>query len=191
MVRAILNGRKTMTRRIVGPAKGHQSNWLSKDDIYNVLHGEIVDGGWQMHHPHADSIYDGLYIPYNSPYGWIKCPYGKPGDILWVRETFWVNGDGSFIFKADAIDEEDYYLPTWKPSIHMPKKACRIKLRITGVRVERLKDISAEDAIKEGIIHRTMNDPIIEFLWLWESINGKGAWEKNPWVWVIEFEKLT
>jgi len=136
------------------------------------------------------------------------CPYGEPGDTLWVRETFSHNGlssmnGGQLFYKAN----EQYGKYTgiiWKPSIHMPRAAARIFLRITDIRIERLNDISEEDAIAEGIAieddghmcwHYGYKDfrfilPEESFESLWESISGKDSWESNPWVWVISFEKI-
>lgn len=157
MVQAILEGRKTMTRRVV------------------------------KYKPHKDHIYcDGNGIAQ-------KCPYGSVGDRLWVRETWayrqW-NHDRVY-YKADNnladINRED---EKWRPSIFMPRKLSRITLEITNIRVERLQEITESDAISEGIIHNSMNDPKIEFQWLWQSINGIESWEANPFIWVIEFKRV-
>ena len=94
MVRAILDGSKTQTRRVVKPSPGKQSEWLTHELIQEVPHGEIVEGGWQMHHPHAGTtrfypeVSTSLDIPYDSPLGWVKCPFGQVGDRLWVKETW-------------------------------------------------------------------------------------------------------
>lgn len=119
-----------------------------------------------------------------------KSPYGLKGDQLWVRETFVWEGDtgwqdmcpvGSFFYKADFEDGDG---PTkWKPSIFMPLRACRIFLEITEVRVERVRDISYEDAKDEGV------EPC-DFRELWGKINGAASWLSNPWVWVITFQKM-
>nr|WP_238947819.1 hypothetical protein [Caldimonas brevitalea] len=138
--------------------------------------------------------------------GWeAECPYGVTGQRLWVRET-WMDlgcvrierqtGDLSrYAYAADTPpgsygDEcrKDYGLK-WRPSIHMPRAASRITLEVRGVRVERLQDISAEDALAEGIEHSTMNDPRVEYRWLWEQINGACSWDANPWVWVVQFNR--
>ena len=133
----------------------------------------------------------------------IKCPYGEIGNVLWVRESFqtWKLG---WIFKSDYGAE----LPKgikWKPSIHMPRTAARIFLEITNIRVERVQDISEEDAIKEGIemnniphpnwywmedVYST-DSPTKAFELLWNKINGtRASWEINPWVWVIELKRI-
>lgn len=189
MVRALLDGSKTQTRRVVKPQPEHphfaKHHMLATDD-------EGID----------------LYLQSSSLGKAIRCPYGPAGGNLWVRETF---GDHDrnilrvydTLYRADtdeygliAYDETDdcsLYVEHihWKPSIHMPRSASRITLEITGVRVERLQDISEADAMDEGITHSTLNDPRVEYQWLWESINGPGAWDANPWVWVIEFKRVT
>lgn len=166
MVRAILSGAKTQTRRVVKP-----------------IHMATV-GAEQ---------FPILAI----------CPYGRPGDRLWVRET-WKHIEGGAIYDAsggtiDAFDPETIYRADrpnrygpWMSPIHMPRWASRITLEITDVRVERLQDISEDDAYAEGVKHSehggiTARDG---FQRLWESINGAGSWDTNPWVWVIEFKKL-
>lgn len=142
----------------------------------------------------------------------IKCPYGQPGDIHWVRETFSEEGFvGNYVYKADGLcllTDND----KWKPSIHMPKKAARFFLQVKEVRVERLHDISPSDAIAEGIessytVNRNPGlqyknyypenkgglsfvNPIWSFESLWQSINGQDSWKENPWVWVISFERI-
>ena len=143
-----------------------------------------------------------------------ECPYGQVGDVLWVRET-WSKLNSQYVYKADynnGIPANEIELSDgsiidyakWKPSIHMPKEACRIRLKIKSVRVERLSDISEQDAIAEGIeligsrwkqylktrLDKTVENPKYSYITLWESINGAMSWEKNPWVWVIEFERI-
>ena len=134
-----------------------------------------------------------------------QCRYGKPGDLLWVRESWSKRTDGTIVYAADEIAEKVY----WKPAMFMNRWASRITLEVTGVRVERLLDISESDAIAEGVhpdpCERQDDDgdgffrigavrgdsfPIARYAVLWESINGTGSWESNPWVWVIEFTKV-
>lgn len=133
------------------------------------------------------------------------CPYGKVGDVLWVRETF-LECNNEYFYKASnmAIYLDDEKL-NWKPSIHMPKTACRIFLEITNARVERLQDISGYDVLREGVgkplpTARSMTQASIdyksaepqlkkEFQTLWQKINGPDSWEANPFVWVIEFKQ--
>lgn len=149
MVRAILNGNKAQTRRIVK---------------------EPINGT-----------------------NFLKCPYGKVGHKLWVRETWqyvdFAGEDNGYVYRATDPDWETMEEWKWKPSIFMPREACRIELIITGVRVERLQDISVEDSLAEGIEHHSMNDPRVEYRWLWEKINGNDSWLSNPMVWVIEFSR--
>ena len=163
MVQAILDGRKSQMRRIVKPMRGMQSEWLSMDLINKVKEGQIVKGGWQMFHPNGGE---------KSPLGWIKSNY-QIGDILWVRETWqqeceliqiaggdwsnaYLNATGNYVYKSDNIilPSETETFSKWKPSIFMPKEACRIFLKVTNMRVERLNDISEGDAISEGIISK-------------------------------------
>jgi len=174
MVRAILEGRKTQTRRVV---KHVETNEPVTSDPR----------------------------PYNKP-----CPYGQPGDRLWVRETWLDLGDGitpdgdmkpcGYLYRSDH--DKNTMKGQWKPSIFMPRAASRITLEITGIRVERLQHISADDAISEGIEKQGLRwrdyhgdelgwlDPCQSYRTLWESINGPGSWALNPWVWVIEFRKV-
>lgn len=145
-----------------------------------------------------------------------KCKYGKVGDILWVRETFHEDKAG-YLYKADYSPEALRIVQTnpitkmkWKPSIFMPKDACRLFLEITSIKVKRLHDISEEDAIKEGAKPcsdelsmenrlNNYNNPsnatyplvyVVGFKNLWKSINGEASWNLNPWVWVIGFKKV-
>lgn len=170
MVRAILEGRKSVTRRVVKPqppATAHASKVRS-------------DYGW--------SFWEG-----NPEKHYMKPPF-QAGDILWVRETWSpVNvRPRRYIYKADVDRSigEGVGLPLcWHPSIHMPREAARIFLRVTDVRVERLKDITATQAMNEGFTD--WND----FVKLWNStIKPKDlptyGWDANPWVWVIEFERI-
>ena len=187
MVRAILNGSKTQTRRVIKQQPPNWS-WHSVESVAKVY---------------------GLTQRIGSKNYWIKpCPYGQPGDRLWCRET-WADLRGAgfdrpFAYLADSSkkgyeDEESKrcrldYGVKWRPSIHMPRIASRITLEITGVRVERLHDITNNDALDEG----TPDLRTIENGWdmrrcfqdLWEQINGAGSWAENPWVWVIEFKKV-
>ena len=195
MVRAILEGSKTQTRRVVKPRKDLNYGCLLQP---NELAGEVNAGSY------------------------MNCPYGKPGDQLWVRETFAPvsvrsgSSDKPYAYKADLRNGE-YYLMVekWKPSIHMPRKASRIQLEITGVRVERLQNISEQDAVAEGAVFvdfgkdkyknqlpgwrcdkkpEKWEESLITarhaYGHLWESINGAGSWDANPWVWVIEFRRI-
>jgi hypothetical protein len=181
MVKAITEGRKTQTRRII---KGIDETTMC--DLYE--------------------LYD------KSPdYFSEICPYGKPGDILWVREKWrqLVNCSTGEQVQPDYYAEmpEDFhkmYPHKWKPSIHMKKEHARIWLRIRSVRVERLKDISRDDARAEGIeidiISGTRFKHYVDgsttynertsFYTLWEKINGKESLYSNPWLWVLEFERI-
>lgn len=171
MVQAILRGNKTQTRRIIKI----QENEKIEFDNYETRQCFIIVG--------KDYV-KGL-----------KCKYNI-GDILWVRETF-SEKENRLIYRADVCSKWD--LPDgfiYKPSIHMPRAACRIYLKITNIRIERLQDISNNDAINEGVLPVTTYSKIVKkmatflFSILWDKINGKGAWDMNPYVWVYEFERI-
>ncbi|MBF0185361.1 MAG: hypothetical protein HQM06_13400 [Magnetococcales bacterium] len=201
MVRAILEGRKTQTRRIVKAVQGFHC----PDEMWPAAISDVVE--WRE----QEGLWFGL-MGY-STLCTASSPYGKPGDRLWVRETFAMAQPGSLpVYRADAIDKNGDAWPSifpgdpdnevrWTPSIHMPRSASRILLEITGIRVERLQDISEEDAQEEGSIewmhHMKMPPPPIcsdtgriAFTHLWESINGTGSWDANLWVWVVDFKKV-
>ncbi len=206
MVRAILAGTKTQTRRKCKARTQDQS-----DIIAGAIMEDILD---------AD-------IGYHEGEAWRRfpCPYGQPGDRLWVRENWqpydrmsaWDDNNGILVadceyalcFQAEPEDESVKWVtapignrawPTtgerWIPSIHMPRWASRITLEIVSVRVEQLNEISEADAIAEGIsidhlkceTGREGLAPVFETLW--ESINGLGSWDANPWVWVVEFRRV-
>lgn len=174
MVRAILDGKKSQTRRIVKPS----SLFDGKDAIVK-------------RHPHQSG-----------------CQYGKPGDQLWVRETWGlhdtqpVDGQENATIYYRATDGEAHSLryQLWRPSIYMPRWASRIMLEITDVRVQRLQEISEEDATAEGCpgwyspSAEGNTDgcmPSEEYAALWDSINGKTQpWASNPWVWCISFKRI-
>ena len=144
------------------------------------------------------------------------CPYGAPGDRLWVRET-WAVGDrdNDVLYAADPlwnvngvavpppINKGTVHAGNWRPSIHMPRWASRITLEVTGVRVERVRDITEADAIAEGIIpqaygfgveglHMSLQTAREAFGCLWDSINAKRGygWSVNPWCWVVAFRRV-
>lgn len=183
MVRAILAGKKTQTRRIIRADLGDPEFWEPK-------------------RPGAWDYWDATTNQTEERYS----PYGEPGDRLWVRET-WTRievdgGDHEVLYRAD--DGEDLVpgadrVWNWKPSIFMPRAASRISLEVTNLRVERLQAITEEDAKAEGVgvencgvgedggpikSHRTA------YARLWDTINGdRGLWAENPWVWVVEFKR--
>ncbi len=194
MVQAILEGRKIQTRRVI----------KQKDQPHLKYDNSCIDYsngfGWVVKHQIEEDP-DRYEITQN-----FKCPYGQVGDILWVRESF-TKLASAIIYKADQ-SYELYLEAKWKPSIHMLKSACRIFLKIKSIRVERLQDISEEDAKAEGVkyvidpyigycgldyIHggyNLMTTPYKGFRSLWKKINGEQSWDDNPWVWVIEFERI-
>ena len=177
MVRAILDGRKTQTRRVIKP----QPSAGVRRSVF-VLSG-LEDG-------HGREL---------------RCPYSRPGDTLWVRETFGVitqplTGEKSAIYKAThkpefPNEQLGFDGSKWRPSIFMPRWASRITLRVVGVRVETLWDMTVSKMIAEGVAEIENNDkhPLTPFITLWDSINAdRGyAWYTNPWVWVVEFEEVS
>jgi hypothetical protein len=207
MVRAILDGSKTQTRRSlrVQPPAGALS-------VERYHHPDPRDHFYAID---GQGIMAGFSVP---------CPYGQPADHhwypeadrLWVREAFCPIYPQDLSYNGGQPIEHDYAATykhgnrlgdhigvkkTWKPSIHMPRCASRINLEITGVRVERLQSISERDSLAEGVTiepHHSWGYCAGEFLPpamrayrdLWKSINAPGSWEANPWVWVIEFRRV-
>lgn len=235
MVRALLEGKKTQTRRAVSPQPlndprigmvnagycGNPDLWMVNGSVF--LYGRNAAPQW-------------------------RCPYGRPGDRLWSRETFWAFGRWETRYSAKkgrdewhfvdmTLDSGHFYLydaptgwkrptragaiPAWwkRPAIFMPRIASRIWNEVVSVRVERLQDISEADAVAEGIyaevvivgancnggVHREESEEryffdgcadegfesaIDAYAALWDSINGQGAWDANPWVWVMEFVRV-
>ena len=182
MVRAILAGNKTMTRRVVKASIHPDTKTINLTNLFG---------------------YAGFTGFYNDEVLFTKCPYGQVGSTLWVRETLKYEPDYGWMYAAGPHDEiNDKYRDSihgqlqnfsnrrvYCPSIHMPKAYSRITLDITGVRVERLQQITYDDAVAEGIDHEYPK-AIVQFKDLWESINGAGSWDANPWVWVISFKRV-
>jgi hypothetical protein len=140
----------------------------------------------------------GLFVPIEKMRKY--CPYGQVGDKLWVRETwlpFEAQGPNAFLYKADIALINLHYLK-WRPSIFMPRKASRITLEITDIRVQRLQEITEKDAIAEGIpafapngIIRNYKIPQMQYEVLWDKLNGKKySWADNPFVWIISFKRV-
>ena len=217
MVRAILAGSKTQTRRVVKALHPdcHESFIRKDDGLF----------GWRDQFGRFMQAF--------------PCPYGQPGERLWVRENGWERPDRTpkmmregadtwapYYFDADyefdaTRDNEFAEFKEWgfkrRPSIHMPRWASRILLEITAVRVDRLQDISEADAVAEGCrpdaglhgdddmaVYFTSQAfdnaavricatpmPVVRYAVLWKSINGAGSWAANPWVWVVEFKRVT
>ncbi|QBR52694.1 hypothetical protein [Erwinia sp. QL-Z3] len=200
MVRAVLDGRKTQTRRII------------KLDHERGMENPVVRGKG------GAVSYVGCRLASTL------CPFGEVGDRLWVRETFRVHSRATdvatLVYKASeqqSWTQQTHRVPIekcnkpavidkWTPSIHMPRWASRVALEITGVRLERLKDISAEDVTAEGIKtlgeamwgpqwwadapQAAINDAQLQFSIIWSKIYGEASWQANPWVWVIEFQHV-
>ncbi|GKO38159.1 hypothetical protein NUBL21974_04390 [Klebsiella quasipneumoniae] len=216
MVRAILDGRKTQTRRImkVQPESNQLGLLLITD---STKHSDIGKYHWAESNATGNHVRSKLF----------SCPFGAVGDRIWVRETWssdfanyypndrvWYAADNNRRLDIEVVDgvrgiyspESDVHVPfRWQPSIHMPRWASRILLEITDVRVERLNAISEEDARAEGIIDggclncgepepcgcaNPEPDATDAFAYLWQSIYGQDNWNANPWVWVIEFKHV-
>ena len=223
MVRAILAGTKTQTRRVLTPQPelaimdAELASALRACQDVGLIPKDEGTPRWRWRGCFAMPWPNGIRN---------ASPYGVPGDRLWVRETFYCD---DYRYPDAPIDEmskmleyradhecrnweagcpcrDEYGRSSWRPSIHMPRWASRITLEVTGVRVERLQDISGEDAIAEGITIPRCNcevcshssqmctadqsAAILEYRSLWDTINGKRpgcSWTDNPWVWVIEF----
>lgn len=184
MIRAILEGRKNQTRRIV-----KLPSWSTKDWSDFELDGNEAQ----------------IICANTGCLATILCPYGKVGDRLYVRET-WAKHSKSctdlpkIFYRADEDTDPDIYLyplqVEWKPSIHMPRAISRITLELTDIRVQRLQDISEEDAIAEGVPPFNWDDgeslrPIPAFAKLWDSINHEThPWKSNSWVWAVSFKRI-
>jgi hypothetical protein len=200
MVRALLAGTKTQTRRPMKPAPDADVDGVLASFATDVTGARAGFAAWFFHD--------------QEPGPAILCPYGGPGHRLWVREA-WArdDADGQLLYRADVGqggEADDWDIQRrdgvpgyrWKPSIHMPRSACRIELEITDVRVERLQAISVGDAMAEGVTSAdaaglpSTDDngwkPIDAYRQLWDTINMPATqWRNNPWVWVVEFRRLT
>lgn len=198
MVQAILAGSKTQTRRVV-----------KKISADCELFVDAGDGLWQQcYRDDSGAVHSKSWLT--------KCPFGVKGDRLWVRETWAAPVEldstpprdipkDTPIYPRDWERQVDGHLiGRWRPSIHMPRWASRITLEVTDIRVERLRDIDNNDILREGIRSESCNicvhiggsgcescfGVINPFISLWESINGPGSWDENPWVWVISFQRI-
>lgn len=254
MVRAILEGRKTQTRRIVKPATLEAIEFMT--GRADEEPARSADLGLFYDRPEVEdsrgrtrSLKHPQWLVFNAAYPEegslpIGQGYGAVGDRLWVRETWrvgaWDEDEGQFAIDyrdgpdmrwrsderddtgekfndlwlscCDELSDKDIHPNSdgryewkpgesplrWRPSIHMPRWASRISLEVTGIRVERLQEISENDAADEGVgalmpAAREGNpDQYREtFMELWESINGKGSWAASPWCWVVEFKRVT
>lgn len=240
MVQALNEGRKTQTRRVVKPRYSN-TDLVMQDD----KHGKrLVELQNDVPAPVRKQNEDGTFSTTHhiKAFAEVKCPYGQPGDVLWVRETWsetvnvnsqneWPNRPhivtdyrdypennvpwSAYIYRADGewnwTDDDGFHTENsyWKPSIHMPKAAARLFLKITDVRVERLQDISEADAVAEGCTeygpfgeyrgaprkvssgmkNGAYDTPVEAYKSIWKSINGAESWVANPWVWVVTFER--
>lgn len=200
MVRALLEGRKTQTRRAIKRVAdfGPVTEFGASDTPGYEFHFRDQRGLW-------NDCKDFAVLS--------RCPYGQQGDYLWVRETWdapktwtagyagnevvdgWYFDRGKVIYRATDACQGPW--DKWRPSIHMPRWASRLTLRITDVRVERVQEITNDDAINEGALESveipyvgsmTCDQAREAFRLLWNYINGTGAWDRNQWVWVLSFE---
>ncbi len=195
MVRAILDGRKTCTRRLVS---SRQFLGMLPDKCKNAAPDEFLKGKRMMFKPYCDMTDAELIMTaYKAPY--------QPGDILYVRET-WKKAPNGYYYYEDWQKDDIADVTKWKPSIHMPKEAARIWLKVTDVRVERLQDVTEDGAKAEGAIDNRwfIHSPENEydrihtardhFIKIWNSTIKKSdidryGWDANPYVWVISFER--
>jgi hypothetical protein len=193
MVRAILGGKKTQTRRTLKPV------FNSPPELVEAFH---PPGTW-------GARFRGTYPSA------LRCPYGVVGDRLWVRETFTLTNHGKPVYRADCHDGNGHFWQSvaedpddvrWRPAIHLPRALSRITLDVTRVRVERLQDITEDDARAEGVTPFAVNPEgdcwsdgkhRTAFEHLWGEINGwdgepnaRAPWSSNPWVWVVEFRRV-
>ena len=186
MVRAILDGRKICTRRLIKPQP-------DKKHIYPL--GFVTDSTEKK----EVGCFGFAVNEYGGSIQYVKPPYRyAPGDILYVRET-WKKAPNGYYYYEDWQRNDIADVTKWKPSIHMPKEAARIWLKVTNVRVERLQEITIDGIRNEGIssmaVHAgDMEIALKEWKNLWNSTIKKTdldsyGWEANPWVWVIEFER--
>jgi len=180
MVRAIMEGRKTQTRRV---AK------------YNPFLGEPSEWGDRAKNQEPEFVrIAGDYRRF--------CHYGQPGDRLWAKETYSLTQHGKPVYRADGKDRDGFQWAIepgdprseclWKSPLFMPRRASRITLELVNVRVERVQSISRADVLAEGF-ERIENEtwPWRQYMKLWDSIHGQGSWASNPWVWVLEFKRVT
>jgi len=218
MVRAILEGRKTQTRRVMKPQPMCDGYYEGDVHLDELSHRDS-DATWAAFS--VEAVGGGAYLEET-----ISCPYGRYGTNLWVRETwaagycsedlspsqlsrqFYTHENGGFWYKADGYAPRTPQTPIgrWRSSIHMPRWVSRLTLEITGIRVERLTEISdlgpSNDCTAEGVFHSGLKIPNdwqergfrssekCMFHDLWESINGEGSWNENPWVWVVDFKRI-
>jgi hypothetical protein len=202
MVKAIVGGRKTQTRRIVKSTKT-LGDLVDVFDTKHLAKSGFIEIDTKLYHAAQ-----------------LRCPYGKVGDLLWVKETYAVIANGYGIWRvyrasdqtefSNGANSVDEFMKLegckWKSPRYMPRIDSRITLEITNIKVERVQDISEEDARREGVQEyqfaygSKLTKPIIvdgfhvsaqyKFSKLWQQINGEKSWDNNPWVWVIEFKKI-
>jgi hypothetical protein len=232
-VRTILDGRKTQTRRVITNSGG---NDVHIDRLLGEWSLSEHPVSYEEAKASFDDYYPWRPTRGPKPGDWLwtlqtdvddtachvfRCPHGVPGDVLWVRETWQhleYGGDDIVVYRATCINDcfgwspgegviEQIKIKSWRPSIHMPKWACRLRLRVTDVRVERVQEISEEDARAEGCVcdveieRQLPGGEPADYTGLyaterfeegWDALNAKRGfgWAKNPWVWALTFERI-
>ncbi len=201
MVRALLDGRKTQTRRVLKPWPGMQRKWLTMETLHQAPSCYLceVNGhlGAQMQHPLAGTSQSYGAVDAMSPLGWVRLPYSV-GDRLWVREAWKAHSTFNGVKPRDIQPTRIFYLADdgyspsgapGRPSMFMPRWASRLTLTVSDVRVQRLQDIGTDDAVAEGVarfdplnMSEDEGGPVYRYAFIWDRINGAGAWDANPWV---------
>jgi hypothetical protein len=216
LVRRILANAKTQTRRLMKPQP--TKNAIKLFHTSTIKKTGLPEFTARDPRGQAVAVFP---VDEHSVIAEVVCPYGAPGDRLWVREAFtWITGNGIRPwYRADGepTGRDGKVLPTdpgcrrWMPSIHMPRKVCRIVLEVTGVRAERLQSITDADAIAEGVHELPLQEgqpgawwtadvsagpelhartPRDAFRKIWDEVNGPGSWDADPWLWVVEFKRI-
>ncbi len=206
-VQAILRGTKTQTRRVIKPRPPYYTGQILGPEWY----APVKYDRWGEMYPGAD-----VFGAYDDSGEWgARCPYGAPGDRLWVKEVWAVSKhydatkprdlpDDTQVWWCDAtrynVPDGDWQRGRWRSPLHMMPWASRLTLEVTSVRVERVQEISRADAIAEGVFNYPANTPaeqlfggpVEDYGLLWDSLNAKRGypWASNPWVWVVGFRRI-
>lgn len=203
-VRAILDGRKTQTRRPIKCCCNQMhlgrllGTWGLSQPPFQ-WQGDVDDVNWQ-HFGRTPKVGDWIEH-YQTDVDdcasqVVTCPFGVPGDLLWVKETHFLECDGvGVVYRASGEFLEGWTKRglRWRPSIHMPRWASRVTLEVVSVRVERVQEITEDDAIAEGAQCAGVPASLTNrgaFAKLWNKINGPDSWNANPWAWVVEFRRV-
>jgi hypothetical protein len=197
MIRALLDGTKTQTRRLMNPQPVHAQHHEWNGAVIHDDEQRLWCWKWHTY----DNLWDEHVRDDERRHLAVKCPYGRAGEQLWVKETWTHDADSlddaraqhedamsmsSVYYRASMPDDEAETM-RWRPSIFMPRWASRITLKIVEVRVQLLQEISEDDARAEGVADRA------SYALLWDRINGASrslCWAKNPWIWALTFTRL-